>query len=186
MALGTWWRGDALPDLPSLPSFSVRISDDRERFTQLNNITLQEFDARTQTGNHAYLAFVGETIVAYGWAATRSAGVAEIGLAFMLPPQNHYLWDFQTLPSWRGRGIYPHFLQAIIRQEMHLVERFWILFQPGNAAAEHSIQKAGFLFVGELVLTKGHVSGFTLFSKSERAIIGASILNLPVIAEEEM
>ena len=181
MALGTWWRGDILPSLTTLSSFSIQQSNDREHIAQLNNISLQEFDQRIQNGNRVYLAFIAESLVAYGWVATRSAGVAEIGLAFTLPPQNYYLWDFQTLPEWRGRGIYPHFLQAIIRQEMHLVERFWILFQPGNVAAEHSIQKSGFLFVGELALTEGRVSGFTLFNNSERATIGASILNLPIV-----
>ena len=185
MALGTWWRGDALPNLPTLPSFSIQLSNDRERIAQLNNISLQEFDQRIQIGNHVYLAFLAESLVAYGWVATKSAGVAEIELAFTLPSHNRYLWDFQTLPEWRGRGIYPHFLQAIIRQEMHLVERFWILFQPGNVAAERSIQKAGFLFVGELALTEGHVSGFTLFNTSKRATTGANILNLLIAYEQE-
>jgi len=185
MALGTWWRGDTLPNLPAM-SLSIRVSDDRERIAQLNSISLEEFDRRVQTGNYAYLASIEDALVAYGWVATQDAGIAEIKLTFTLPPQNHYLWDFQTLPEWRGRGIYPHFLQAIIRQEIHHVERFWILFQPGNVAAEHSIQKAGFLFVGELVLTQGHVSGFTLFNKSERATIGANILNLPIVTKEGM
>ncbi|GAC1656497.1 MAG: hypothetical protein NVS4B12_29000 [Ktedonobacteraceae bacterium] len=181
MALGTWWRGDTLPNLPMLPSFSVCVSTERKLIASLNTLSLQEVDNRFQTGNHAYLAFIDETLVAYGWVATQGGGVREIQLSFTLPAQNRYLWDFQTLPAWRGRGIYPHFLQAIIRQEMHLTERFWILYQPGNTAAEHSIRKAGFHFLGELVLTEGHVSGFVLFEKSERAHIGAAMLNLPVV-----
>ncbi len=184
MALGTWWRGDALPEFPALPSFSIRLSTDREFIAKLNNISLQEFDARIQTGNHAYLAFIDEQLAAYGWVATQGGGVREIQLSFTLPPQNRYLWDFQTLPEWRGRGIYPHFLQAIIHQEMQLAERFWVLYAPGNTAAEHSICKAGFLFVGELVLTQGHVSGFSLFNKSERAHVGATILNLPIVERD--
>ncbi|GAC1643099.1 MAG: hypothetical protein NVS4B12_07010 [Ktedonobacteraceae bacterium] len=184
MALGTWWRGDTLPKLPALSSFSIQVSTDRELIAKLNNISLQEFDARIQAGNHAYLAFIDKTPVAYGWVATQGAGVHEIQLAFTLPPQNHYLWDFETLAAWRGRGIYPHFLQAIIRREMHLVERFWILYKPGEIAAEKSIRKAGFHFLGELVLTQGRVSGITLSNTSERAYIGATILNLPVVEED--
>ncbi len=107
MALGTWWRGDALPDLPPLSSFSIRITEDKQLLSTLNNLSLQEVDNRLQTGNHAYFAFVDETLVAYGWVATQNGGVREIQLSFTLAPQNRYLWDFQTLPEWRGRGIYP-------------------------------------------------------------------------------
>ena len=144
-------------------------------------MSVQEVDTRLQNGNHAYLAFLQETPVAYGWVATQSAG--EIGLSFTLPQHNSYLWDFQTLPEWRGRGIYPHFLQEILLQEMNTVERFWILYKPGEIAAEKSIRKAGFLFLGELVLTKGQVSGISLFNRDERARIGADVLNLPVVIE---
>ena len=184
MALGTWWRGDTLPDLPTLQSFSAHISTDSTLIAKMNDISVQEVDKRMQNGNHAYVAFIEETPVAYEWVATQRAGVREIQLSFTLPPHNSYLWDFQTLPAWRGRSIYPHFLQAILRQETPLAERFWILYKPGEIAAEKSIRKAGFLFVGELVLTEGHVSGFTLFNNSERAHIGATILSLPVVAEE--
>ena len=184
MALGTLWHGDTLPNLPPLQFFSAQISTDTTLIAEMNAIPVQEVETRVQNGNHAYLAFIQETPVAYGWVATQSAGVREIHLAFTLPPHNSYLWDFQTLPEWRGRSIYPHFLQAILKQEMHSVERFWILYKPGEIAAEKSIRKAGFHFLGELVLTKGRVSGITLFNHRERAKIGATILNLPVVADE--
>ncbi len=184
MALGTWWRGDTLPDLPPLPSFSIRITTDKQLLAKLNNTSLQEVDSRFQTGNHAYLAFVDEAPVAYGWVATQNGGVREIHLSFTLAPSNRYLWDFQTLPEWRERGIYSHFLQAILHAEMHLAERFWLLYAPGNDAAEHSIRKAGFQFLGELVLTKGRVTGFTLFNKGERALEGAAFLQLSVVNDE--
>lgn len=184
MALGTWWRGDTLPELPALASFSIHIATDKKLLAQMNSTSTQEVDARIQNGNHAYIALIEDIPVAYGWVATQSAGVREIGLSFTLPQHNSYLWDFQTLPEWRGRGIYPHFLQAILRQELHDVERFWILYKPGEIAAEKSIRKAGFSFLGELVFTNSRVSGITLFDNSERAHIGASVLNLPVVAEE--
>ena len=183
MALGTWWRGDVLPTLPPLQSFSVHVSTDTELIAKMNDLSVQEAEMRMQSGNHAYIAFLEETPVAYGWVAAQGAGVSEIQLSFTLPPHNRYLWDFQTLPEWRGRGVYPHFLQAILRQEMQDVERFWILYKPGEIAAEKSIRKAGFLFLGELVLTKDHVFGVTLFNDSDRARIGATILNLPVVTQ---
>jgi GNAT superfamily N-acetyltransferase len=182
MALGCWWRGDPLPDLPSLQGFSARISTDIELIAGLTGLTQREIRARLQHGNHAYIAFIEQVPVAYGWVAERTAGVREIQLSFTLSARNLYLWDFQTLPAWRGRGVYPHFLQTIVRQEM--AERFWILYEPGNTTAAHSIEKAGFHFVGELVLREGRVCAIELFEDGERAVAGAALLGLPVSAKE--
>lgn len=180
MALGTWWRGDPLLALPALPFFTIRGVEEPQLIMRLNKISEEEFYHRQQAGNHAYIAYLQETPVAYGWVGTQRGGVREIQLAFTLPPGNRYLWNFETLAPWRGRNIYSHFLQAILRQEINLAERFWILYEPGNDIAARSISKAGFEFVGELTLTDGHVSGIDLFHNSERAYIGASILGLPV------
>jgi hypothetical protein len=182
MALGNWWRGDPLPDLPSLQGFSACISTDMQLIARLSGLPPQEIEARFQHGHHAYIAFIEQVPVAYGWVAERMAGVREIQLSFTLSAQNRYLWDFQTFPAWRGCGVYPHFLQTIVRQEM--AERFWILYEPGNTAAAHSIEKAGFHFVGELVLSEGRVCAIELFEDGERAVAGAALLNLPVSAKE--
>jgi len=184
MALGTWWNGDPLPKLPALASFTAQRSTDKQRIAQLTSLSLQEIEARFQSGNHIYLAFLDQTPVAYGWLANRVGSVDEIQLSFTLPTRNCYLWDFLTFPTWRGHGIYPHFLQEIIRQEQQSIDRFWILYAPGNDTAAHSISKAGFLFVGELTTTYGHVSGITLFDASERAFTGAALLNLPVVPHD--
>jgi hypothetical protein len=182
MALGTWWRGDPLPNLPTLPSFTIRATTDTQLIKRLNRLTEEEFRNRQRADNHAYIAFLQETPVAYGWVGTQGGEVREIQLAFTLPPNNRYLWDFETLPAWRCRGIYAHFLQAIIRQESDLAERFWLLYEPGNEAAFHSIQNAGFEFVAELTMTSEHTLGIMLFNKSERAYAGAAILGLPITA----
>ena len=182
MALGSWWRGDPLPELPSLQGFSARIATDVQLIARLTGLPRQEIEARLQHGNHAYIAFIEQVPVAYGWVAEQTAGVDEIQLSFTLSARNRYLWDFQTFPAWRGRGVYPHFLQTIVRQEM--AERFWILYQPGNTAAARSIEKAGFHFVGELVLSEGRVCAIELFEGGERAVAGAAFLNLPVSTKE--
>src|ERR1700738_1087384 len=128
MALGTWWTRDPLPDLPALPSFSVCLSTDMQLIARLTKLSHQEIGARFPDSNHIYLAFLGQGSVAYGWLAEQFGGVDEIHLSFKLPLNNCYLWDFLTLPAWRGRGIYPHFLQTIIRQEQHRIDRFWIMY----------------------------------------------------------
>ncbi|HCI80474.1 MAG TPA: N-acetyltransferase, partial [Ktedonobacter sp.] len=125
MPFGTWWRGDSLPKLAPLPTFSANTSNDIPLLSQLAHLTEQEVQNRIQKGNRPYIAFMGETATAYGWVATRMSGIAELQFSFDIPSGNLYLWDFLTLPQWRGQGIYPHLLQAIIEQE-HATQRFWI------------------------------------------------------------
>ncbi len=185
MALGTWWHGDPLPDLPTLASFYSCLSTDMQLIARLTTLSQQEIEARFQSGNRVYLAFLNQTPVAYGWVADRTGSVDEIHLSFTLPPRNCYLWDFLTLPVWRGRSIYPHFLQTIICQEKHTVDRFWIMYVPGNDIAARSISRAGFSFVGELTFTQNYVSGITLFNTTERAQAGATLLNLPLVVENK-
>lgn len=185
MALGTWWNGDPLPDLPILPSFSAGLSTDTQLIARLSTLSQQEIEARFQSNNRAYIAFLDQVPVAYGWIADQAGSVDEIRLSFMLPPRNRYLWDFLTLSAWRGRGIYPHFLQAIVHQEQHDVDRFWIMYVPGNDVAAHSISRAGFHFVGELTFTQNYVSGIALFNTTERALAGATLLGLPIVAEDK-
>ncbi len=185
MALGTWWNGDLLPDLPALPAFSACLSTDTQLIAHLTTLSQQEIEARLQSDNRVYLAFLSQTPVAYGWVADKAGSVDEIHLSFTLPPRNRYLWDFLTLPAWRGRGIYPHFLQAIIHQEQHDVDRFWIMYVPSNTTAAHSISKAGFHFVGELTFTGNSVSGIALFNTTERAYAGAALLNLPTTIQDK-
>jgi hypothetical protein len=186
MALGTWWSGDAIPELPVLPAFSIKIATEEQiqQIASLTELSPGEIRERWRDGNYVYLAFLDEMPVAYGWVGTRRAGVREIGLNFTVPEHQHYLWDFQTLLPWRKQGVYAHFLQEIIHSEKQLIKRFWILYEPGNETAARSIQRAGFVFVGELSLTDGHVSGFQLFEQSIRASAGAALLALPLARAE--
>jgi hypothetical protein len=64
------------------------------------------------------------------------------------------LWDFQTLPPWRGRGIYPRLLQAIIADDME-AERFWVGHDLDNISSARGIAKAGFRQVGAVYRTAG-------------------------------
>jgi hypothetical protein len=87
--------------------------------------------------------------VAWGWCATSDLSIGELGLSCSLPPGNRYLWDFVTLPSWRGRRIYPWLLQTIIASEPD-AERFWLGHDMPNVASARGITKAGFQEVGVL------------------------------------
>lgn len=159
MPFATWWRGDSLPNLPPLPDFSARRTTDLSALGRLTGLPEPILTARLAADNDAFVAFLADEPVAYGWLARRSGGIEELDYSFDLPAGDGYLWDFATLPAWRGRGVYPHLLQAIVRQEP-AVERFWIGYQAHNQASARGIQKAGFRVIGDLAVTDGHASGF--------------------------
>ena len=181
MTFATWWRGDPLPNLPSLSSFSAHPSADAQLIARLTNRLQQAFVARFQAGDRLYLASMNDIPVAYGWVATQEGRISELQWAFALPARNCYLYNFFTPPEWRGRGIYPHLLQAIIRQESSF-DHFWIGYMPDNTASGRGISKAGFQVVSDLVVTDGRVYGLTLFESSERALASVDVFHLPVIA----
>jgi GNAT superfamily N-acetyltransferase len=182
MPFGTWWRGDPLPKLPPLPTFSARMIEDTQFIAETTQLSQYGVNMRMRQGNRAYIAFMEETPVAYGWIATREGGLTAFHFSFSIARPNLYLWDFLTFPRWRGYGIYPHLLQTIIRQERH-TERFWIGYVPSNRASARGIRKAGFQIVSDLVFEENRVTGLTLFDPNERGQESARFFQLPVIAE---
>lgn len=180
MPFATWWRRDPLPELTPLPAFSARPSLDTSLLTRLTALSEQEVQHRIQGGHRPYVAFLEATPVAYGWIATRKGGIAELNFSFPIAENNCYLWDFMTLPEWRGRGVYPHLLQAIIRQE-DTFERFWIGYQPGNDVSGHAMTKAGFRIVSDLVMDGRRIVGMGIFDSSEYAQASGAFFHLPIV-----
>ncbi|GHO99024.1 hypothetical protein KSF_090720 [Reticulibacter mediterranei] len=187
MPFATWWRGDPLPDLPPLPELVVERSRDVPLIAQLTKEPEQVITARFEAGHHLYIAFINKQPAAYGWVATQRGRITELHFSFTVAAHTIYLWDFLTLPAWRGHGIYPHLLQAIIRQEQ-TIERFWIGFAPGNNASERGITKAGFEVVGDFVITPDmqYITALTLFNTGVHARASSAFFQLPVIGEAEM
>jgi hypothetical protein len=98
-----------------------------------------------------------------------------------VPEANRYLWGFVTLPSWRGRGIYPRLLQAILLQEAGDAERFWIVHQLANTASARGIAKAGFHLAGKLYFLREGGIGVTPVGAPDRGSAGADLLGLPIL-----
>lgn len=178
MALMTWWRGDVLPALPALPGFAARRSSDAEQIAALNQISAGAAAARLDAGHHAYLAALDGRPVGYGWAATSAASIGEVGLAFGLPSDERYLWDFATLPAYRGRGLYPRLLQAILRAEA--ATRAWILHAPENGPSGAGIARAGFRPVGRLGFRADGSVALGAIRDDARAWWGAALLGVPL------
>lgn len=147
----TWWRGDALPALPPLPGLRCAPVADVPLLARLHRLEAATIEARLADANTAYVAFVDEEPAGYGWSGASAVGVGD--LTWPIDPPDRGLWDFSTLEGWRGRGIYPHLLQAIVRREQREAERFWLGHRVDNDASRRGIEKAGFQLVNLVVTT---------------------------------
>lgn len=182
MALATWWRDDFLPALPPLKNFHVQKIQNTALLADLCRLDGREIHRRLQQGHRPYVAFWQGRPVAYGWVATQRAAIGELGLDFRLPPLHRYLWDFATLPAYRGRGVYPRLLQEILVQEVGTAYYFWIIRAPENGASGAGIQKAGFTAVGHLSLLANGRTALAVTGNWQRAEMGAALLGVPLVA----
>ncbi len=92
-----------------------------------------------------------------------------------IAPNERYLWGFVTLPDWRGQGIYPTIIQAMLRQEAD-AERFWIGHNFGNDASASGILKAGFVPVGEAYRSRDGSLRYARSGNDERARAAQALL----------
>lgn len=150
MSFATRHRDDPMPSLPAQRALTIERTVDGDRMAALQGKSAIEISRRFRDGHRAYLARLDDVAAAWGWVATRTAAIGELGATFAIPAGERYLWNFVTLPSHRGLGIYPRLLQAIVRAESREAERFWIAYAPENHASGSGIAKAGFHPVAEM------------------------------------
>lgn len=150
MALAIRHRDDTPPLLRPVPGLRVTQETDAAVMAQLQSRTCAEMQKRFDEGHRAYVARLHGVAAAWGWVATRSAEIGELGARFAIAPHDRYLWNFVTLADFRGLGIYPQLLESIIRAESADALRFWIAYAPENHASGSGIAKAGFIGVAEL------------------------------------
>jgi hypothetical protein len=143
-------RADPVPSLDPLAGFAVHRVRDAMLMAALQRRAIPDMATRMAAEHRAYVAYVDETPAAWGWVATRSADIGELKTSFTLPPGERYLWNFVTLDAFRGRGIYPRLLDAIVRAESSEAELFWIAYAPENYASGSGIRRAGFVSLAEL------------------------------------
>jgi GNAT superfamily N-acetyltransferase len=143
----TWWRGNPLPVFSDFPGLAIGQTDDVLLIATMSGIDVGLIWERFRRNHQPWLARVEGEPVAYGWSAAGDLSIGELGLAVELEPTSRYLWDFQTLPPWRGQGIYPRILQAMIDREA-TADRFWVGHDLDNIASAQGIAKAGFCQVG--------------------------------------
>jgi GNAT superfamily N-acetyltransferase len=150
MPFAARYRDDPMTPLDAFDGFSAGLESSAEVMARLQGRTIDEIQRRFDAGHRAYVARVNDEPAAWGWVATREAHIGELDTTVRLPADERYLWNFVTLPSFRGRGIYPRLLQAIVQQESRDAARFWIAYAPENHASGAGIRKAGFTTLAEL------------------------------------
>jgi GNAT superfamily N-acetyltransferase len=178
IVFSSWWAGDPVAELPDLPGFEAQPACDHQLLARMARLDLGEVLARVGGGHLPYIARLEGVPVGYGWAASRRASIGELGLDFPIPAGNCYLWDFATLPAWRGRGIYPRLLQAILVREAAEADRFWIGHVRENSASGHGILKARFRVAGATECSGARAMAFAAAAASERAAACAALLGL--------
>lgn len=150
MPLALRHRRDPVPALTSLPQLTVRRVDRADVMSTLQERPQDIMQRRFSEGHRAYVAYVDDVPAAWGWVATQQADIGEVGRHFTIASGERYLWNFVTRVDYRGRGIYPRLLDAIVRAESKEAERFWIAYAPENHASGAGIQRAGFVTMAEL------------------------------------
>src|SRR4051812_38212641 len=123
-------RQDPTPTIDALPGLVVRRETRADAMAAVQGRAVDEIARRFDEGHRAYVALRDGEPAAWGWVATRTASIGELGAAFAIPRGERYLWNFVTLASHRGQGIYPRLLDAIVRAESREAERFWIAYAP--------------------------------------------------------
>lgn len=184
MSLATWWYEDPRPELAPLERFTVCSVEDDALLARMASLPPEEIAARRAEGHRPYVAWIDGDPAGYGWVATRVASIGELELTITLPPGNRYLWDFATLPEFRGRGVYPHLLAEIARRESPPATRLWIIHAPENLPSGIGISRAGFVPVTELSFDAEGLPALAPLVEGPRPAAAAALLGLPLAAAD--
>jgi ribosomal protein S18 acetylase RimI-like enzyme len=150
MSIALRHRSDPAPRLAPFPGLMYEREVDAELMAVLQGRSEAEMLKRFDAGHRPYVAWRHGWPAAWGWVATQTADMGELGISFAMPTGERYLWNFATLEAHRGLGVYPRLLDAIVRAEAPEAERFWVAYAPENRTSASGIHKAGFATVAEI------------------------------------
>jgi GNAT superfamily N-acetyltransferase len=176
------YRDDPVTSLPELAGLSIRRELSAAAMAALQNRSIGEMSSRFAAGHRAYVAMMEGQPAAWGWVATSTANIGELGASLTLNGDERYLWNFVTLPAYRGLGIYPRLLQAIVSAESAEASRFWIGYAPENHASGAGIRKAGFATAVEMSFDAQGRPALQPVS-ADGAAAAARVLGLPITNE---
>src|SRR5690606_5272297 len=184
MALATWRYEGGQPEMALPDGMTVESPEGDCVIASLAGLPTEELARRRADGHRPYLISIDGEPAGYGWVATRTCEIGELGICFYLPAGNRYLWDFATLPGFRGRGIYPALLSEIVRRECPPATRLWIIHAPENLPSGVGISRAGFQPVAELSFNAEGGPALSPVDGAGRAQIAAELLGLPLVRDD--
>ena len=156
-----------------------------ELLAWMGTTTVEAVIKRMANDHLAFVAYINNIPAAFGWMARGKALIGELNHELILPVGNRYLWNFRTMESFRGLGIYPALLQYIVRYENAKSNRFWIIHAPENNASLKGIKKAGFQFVGTLYSSNaGAIIENTSMSRNRSDLLAE--MNIAISEEESV
>jgi len=114
-----------------------------------------EFSHRFVTGRQCYGAWIGNRLTAFGWVSVEDEHIGELNLRINLLAGEVYVWDCETAPNYRGKGLYSALLIYIINQlRAQNICRAWIGADLDNIASQKGIARAGFHHIADLVIER--------------------------------
>lgn len=116
----------------------------QQAMDKAGNYQTSEADYRLEKGRAGYVVELAGEVACYGWVSPFSEQLGDTGCAFTPPAGDVWLYDFATVPEFRGRGYYPLLLRYILAELKSSRRYAWIGTAPGNDTSSRSIAKAGF------------------------------------------
>ncbi len=184
MVLATWWYEDGQAQLQPGEGLAIDAPAQVDELCRISGISIEEYWRRSESDNRPYMARLDGQAVAYGWVAARRASIGELNLEFELPAGNRYLWDFGTVPGFRGRGLYPRLLAEITRRECPPATRLWIIHAPENMPSGLGMARAGFLPAAELSLDRQGQVVLAPLGNQPKVDAACELLGLPLVGGE--
>lgn len=122
----------------------------------------EEIRSRFDKQNICYGFYSNENLAVVGWS---SDGYLELDHGVVFPcPSEVALFDFMTLPEFRGRGLYTNALSYLVRKDKSGARSVYIAVDPNNIPSVKGIQRAG--FSPFLCISRRRVLGFAFISRS--------------------
>jgi CelD/BcsL family acetyltransferase involved in cellulose biosynthesis/GNAT superfamily N-acetyltransferase len=111
--------------------------------------------SRIVSGSHVYTYVADGRLVHFGWLnpVQKKSFITEVGCEYEYPPNTAVMWDFYTLPSYRGKGLYNRSLRRILADVAAIprIDFVYIAVLAENWPSRNTIEKVGFKYQDSIV-----------------------------------
>lgn len=122
----------------------------------------EEIRLRFERRNTCYGFYSNADLAVVGWS---SEDYLELDHGVVFPcPSAVALFDFITLPEFRGRGLYTNALRHLLREDQLGAGSVYIAVDPNNTPSVKGIRRAGFSPL--LCMSRRRIMGFTRISEN--------------------